>query len=364
MISFTLFRYLSWRLLSSVGGLFIAFTLLIMLIDFVENLRFAGKFADGSLLFALKITLMRSLSLTQLLSPFLFLFGTLWCFTQMSRRSELAVMRSAGVSVWSLLTPTMAVAVITGFVLIIVVDPLSADMMAQSERIKNEARGKRVSLVQFFNDGVWFRQRDGEYSTFINAKSINPEEGILGDPTIWRFGPNNKLIERIDSPEGFFRENYIELVHARLRKPEAAANIYKRTHTLPTPLSVNDLTEQVAKPETISIWKLKRFINLAEVAGLPTNKYYLRFYDLLSTPLKLLGMVLIAATFSMRPNRLGGTIPLVIFSIAAGFGVYIITAISKALGESGTVPLLMAAWTPAIAAILLALTGLLHLEEG
>ena len=75
-------------------------------------------------------------------------------------------------------------------------------------------------------------------------------------------------------------------------------------------------------------------------------------------------MVLIAAGFSMRPTRMGGALVLVVFSIATGFILYIITEIATALGEAGSVPLVVAAWSPAIIATLLAITGLLHLEDG
>jgi len=112
------------------------------------------------------------------------------------------------------------------------------------------------------------------------------------------------------------------------------------------------------------LWNLNRFIRLAEATGVPTAQYYIRFHDLISTPLKLLGMVLIAAAFSMRPSRMGGTLSLVVFAIAAGFVLYMITQISSALGESGKAPLILAAWGPALIATLLAITGLLHLEDG
>ena len=364
MISFTLFRYLAWRLIASVGGLFIAFTTLIMVIDLIENLRFAGKYANGSFVFALQITALRALSLTQVLSPFLFLFGALWCFTQLNRRSEISVMRSAGISVWSLLTPPAIVSVLSGLFLISVIDPLSANMMAQSEKMKNDIRGKRTSFVQFFNDGLWLRQRDESNAFIINAKSIDQERGIIGQPTIWRFDNQSRFVERVDAPQGTFRENQLELENASVRRPGSAFVRTELKHTIPTGLTVDDLDEQVAKPETISMWQLRRFIRLAETAGLSTNQYFLRFHDLLSTPLKLLGMVLIAATFSMRPIRQGGMLRLVLVSIGAGFFLYIATAVSTALGESGTVSLIMAAWAPAVIATLLAVTGILHLEDG
>ena len=363
-MSFTLARYIAWRLIASVGGLFIAFTALIMIIDLIENMRFAGKYANGSLLFALKITALRALSLSQVLSPFLFLFGALWCFQQLNKRSEISVMRSAGLSVWRVLAPTALTALFTGILLITVVDPVSTRMLAHSEKMKNDIRGKRTSVVKFLNDGIWLRQTLDEGALLINARSINEKDGILGAVTVFEVDAKGALSERIDAPEGYLEDSKLDMRYAKVRLPGDPLTKSHDSYKIPINLSAQDLSEQVAAPETISLWNLNRFIRLAQATGLSTRAYYLRYHDLLSTPLKLLGMVLIAAGFSMRPSRMGGALILVVFSIATGFILYIITEIATALGEAGSVPLVVAAWSPAIIATLLAITGLLHLEDG
>jgi len=357
-------RYLAWRMIASVGGLFLAFTLLIAIIDLIENLRFAGKYADGSFWFALQLTGLRALSLTQVLSPFLFLFGGLWCFTQLNRRSEIAVMRAAGLSIWRVILPGILVAGVAGVALITFVDPLAAKMMARSEILKNDIRGRPTSLVRAFEDGIWLRQSDETQTLIINARAVNQEKALLGNLTVYRLDPEGRFLERIDAPQALILEDAIRLQYPRLRSPDDYASRQLPVLDVPTTLTITDLNERVAKPETISIWNLSRFINLAEAAGLSTTRYYLRYHDLLSTPLKLLGMVLIAAVFSMRPIRMGGMLRLVLAAIAIGFFLYMATEISTALGESGTVPLAMAAWSPAIIATLLALTGVLAAEDG
>jgi lipopolysaccharide export system permease protein len=74
--------------------------------------------------------------------------------------------------------------------------------------------------------------------------------------------------------------------------------------------------------------------------------------------------VLIAAMFSLRPVRSGGALKLLLLAIGAGFLLYVISEVSEAFGESGIAPVALAAWAPAIAVTLAAITGLLHLEEG
>ena len=74
--------------------------------------------------------------------------------------------------------------------------------------------------------------------------------------------------------------------------------------------------------------------------------------------------VLVAAGFTMRHVRFGGTGRMVLFALLAGFGFYFLRNFAQALGDSGQIPILLAAWSPPVAAVMLSLGLLLHLEEG
>ena len=47
-----------------------------------------------------------------------------------------------------------------------------------------------------------------------------------------------------------------------------------------------------------------------------------------------------------------------------GFTLYFVRNFAQILGENGQIPILLAAWAPPVAAILLPLGLLLHLEDG
>ncbi len=360
----TLFRYIALRTLTGVGGIFLILAGLIMLVDLIENLRFAGKVPEGSFGLATQLTIMRLPALTQVFLPFVFLLGAIWMFNQLNKRSEVSVMRSSGLSVWRLLGPAALIAALTGLLVITVIDPLSARMMSYADALMSEKQGDESSLVKIFDDGIWLRQRDAEMQLILNAQSFDSENASLQDVTVWRFGPESVFYERIDADEAFLSRRTIELHDVRLKSIAEQNQRTSPIYAIPTALAPEDFRERVAPPETMSLWELPRFILLADAAGLPTTRYNMRFHDLSSTPLKLLAMVLIAAAFSLRPMRMGGGLRLLGLTIIAGFLLYILSEVSTALGESGVVPVAFAAWTPAIVASLAAITMLLHLEDG
>ena len=73
-------------------------------------------------------------------------------------------------------------------------------------------------------------------------------------------------------------------------------------------------------------------------SGLPAHNYRVHYHTLMARPLLLCAMVLIAAIVSLRIGRFGGSIPLILGGIAAGFVLYVSTEIAEDLGIAGIVP--------------------------
>jgi lipopolysaccharide export system permease protein len=55
---------------------------------------------------------------------------------------------------------------------------------------------------------------------------------------------------------------------------------------------------------------------------------------------------------------------MVLYALIGGFLIFFLRSFAQVLGENGQIPILVAAWSPPIAAALLALSLLLHLEDG
>jgi lipopolysaccharide export system permease protein len=114
----------------------------------------------------------------------------------------------------------------------------------------------------------------------------------------------------------------------------------------------------------VPIWQLPSYIAGLEQAGFSARAYKLWLQMELAQPLLLAAMVLIAAGFTMRHVRFGKTGVMVLYAVLSGFGIFFLRNFSQALGENGQIPVLLAAWSPPLAAVLLALSLLLHLEDG
>ncbi|MBY0420800.1 MAG: LptF/LptG family permease, partial [Parvularculaceae bacterium] len=280
----TLFAYLVRRLAVAVVVLAAGLASLVTFVELNETLRYVAKVRQGGFGFAALVSLMRAPSTLMWLAPFIFLCGAIWAFYQLNRRAELAVMRASGLSVWRIIGPAALLAAVSGLALILVVDPVASHLLASSERMKLDLRGRTASMVEFFGDGIWLRQRDGDDVLIINARQFDPAAAKIADVTLLRIDKSQRFV----AAHGLLSGRTIELYEARIRAVGQSVDMRTPVYAVTSTLSPKDLQQNIGKPESLSIWKLPQFIVLAESSGLPTLRYSIRFHDLCSTPLKLI----------------------------------------------------------------------------
>src|SRR5262249_16171021 len=131
-----------------------------------------------------------------------------------------------------------------------------------------------------------------------------------------------------------------------------------------TELTARDIRNSLASPETMSFWKLPGYIRLLEDSGFSAQRHKLYFNGLLARPFLLAALVMIAATFSLRMQRRGGTTLMIAAGVVTGFLLYFLSQTIFALGISSKIPVVLAAWTPAGLSLLIGSTLLFHLEDG
>src|SRR5438477_694943 len=141
MIAGTLSRYFGMRFLTAVLAVFAGTLALTAMIDFLELMRRTGDLKDVSGLFVAKVTFLRVPFITERVLPFAVLVGAMFCYLNLSRRLELVVARSAGISAWQFTAPAIAIAVLIGAVMTTIYNPISAFLREQSTRLEADLFG-------------------------------------------------------------------------------------------------------------------------------------------------------------------------------------------------------------------------------
>ena len=371
----TLSFYIARRFLLAALGAFAAVFVLVVVLDLVELLRSnsRGLAGFGDLL---GMALLHAPSITISAAPFTLLLAAMMAFAMLARSSELVVTRAAGISVWRLIAPALVCAAGLGLFAFAVYNPLASAFAMKFETLEQRFFDRTSSRLAVSGAGLWLRQGGEDGQTVIRAKRASSTVERLWDVSIFQFDPSDRLYRRINARTATLGDRSWRLgdvqsweLTAGAQSDRRAAMVETRATpgeemTIPTDLTVEHIQDSFAAPETIGFWKLPGFIALLDDSGFSSNRHRLHWYRLLSQPVVFVAMVLIGAAFSMRHVRFGGLGYMALGCVVAGFGYFFISDIANALGASGAVPVMLAAWAPPLSAVLLALGLLLHLEDG
>jgi len=362
-LSATLSVYLGRQVLLGIIVALFSLGAIGFVVDTVELLRRARGRPEIELDAVLVMAALHLPFLVQKLTPFAVLFGTMFTFQRLTRSHELVVARAVGVSVWQFLTPAIVVAAGLGVFMVIAFNPLAAATVAHYQKLERLLFSSSASLVAVSDGGFWLRQRTDERDLLIHARQMVRNPPVLERVTVFFYDDGVAFGGRIDAPIARLQPGHWELEDALVARPDGSRR-REPSVTIPTELSPDRIQESFAPPETMSFWALPAFIDSLEAVGFSAREHRMYWHGLLALPLLLSAMLLIATTFSLRLVRRGGTGRLIAAGVATGFVFYGLSDVVFAVGLSGRLPVVLAAWTPAGVAVLLGATTLLHLEDG
>jgi lipopolysaccharide export system permease protein len=361
MIANTLARYFAGKFVGAAIAVFMGVFILIVLVDYIEMTRKTREI-DASGWLVVQTSLYRVPQLLERLMPFCVLVAAMSCYLNLSRRLELVVARSAGVSAWQFLTPALAAALGMGVLATVIYNPLSASLQEQAAANEVALFGDYQQMLQDAH-GFWLNQATSEGQTIINASSSQRRGEVLSGLTVFRFDPNGRFSERIEAREATLENGYWLFKNVRRHSFNEPVSV-QDTWRLATSLTADQVRGNFATPESVSFWELPEYIASSENSGVSAAGYRLQYQKLLSRPFLFAAMVLLASAVSLRFFRLGGVQKMVLGGIAAGFLLYVLSKATEDLSKAELMHPITAAWLPVVVGSLTGLLALLHQEDG
>jgi lipopolysaccharide export system permease protein len=365
----TLSIYISRQFLASVLAMLLALSGLVALFDFIELLRRSASKPDATFGIVTEIAGLRLPYIAMQILPFAVLLGGILCFWRLTRSSELVVARASGISAWEFLTAPTLCAMMLGAIATVAVSPLSSVMLARAEAMDDVYLRTGGGPLALNGGQLWLRQSDRELSpqgvAIIHAHGVELRGRTLTakEVSVFRLDGADRLLARIEATRAVLRAGNWALDDARVSRPDQLPDA-PRPITLSTDLTVARVQESFASPDTLSVWALPGFIDLLDRSGFSSIRHRLHFQTLLALPLLAATMALVSAGFSMRPARRGGVARMIGSGVAAGFALFVVSKMAEEFGQSGALPVELAAWAPAAAGLMLSLALLLHMEDG
>jgi len=359
----TLQVYIAKKFLVGILGTFLLCAVLIFMIDFVELLRQSGKYGAVPAWKLAWMALLRLPAYTEFLIAFAMLTGSIGALLMLARKSELAVMRAGGMSVWQFLRPGMVVALALGVLTVVAYNPLAASSRVLAEQIFAESFGRESNLLASQSGGTWLRQDGADGQSVIGAAAAARRGLLLTGVVAFVFDPAGRFVERADAGRAELKDGFWQLTDAWITRVGRPAEKFE-TYIISTYLTPERAEDALGSIFSVSFYELPGLIEVAEKAKLSADRLRVQYELLMARPLLCVVMVLLAATVSLRSFRSGGIQTMVVTGMMGGFGFFLFAEVSRQIGMAGLAPAWVAAWLPVVLVGLLATTVLLHQEDG
>lgn len=350
-------QYMVWFLTFLLG-----LTSIIYLFEVAELMRRSADLTDATFGVVLRMGAYKLPDTIEKILPFVVLFSGMFSFWKLTKSQELIVARAAGVSAWQFLAPALIFTLLFGIINVTLINPLGASMISRYEDMEAKYL-KRGTSLELTGAGLWLRQEKDDLRYLLHADQISINPLTLRPLIVFIYNKSGTYLGRIDAPKAVLKDNAWSISGAWFNW-EYEKPYFKEQFLLETSLTLEKIQESMAKPNTISFWKLPTFIRVLKSIGLPTERHELQLQTLLAQPILLCAMVFFAAAFSLRLNRGGGVLNAMMFGILIGSLIFSLNNVVSALGTNQTLPILLSAWSIPLAALISGLATLLYLEDG
>ncbi len=312
------------------------------LIEFFEHLDLftesLAKFWLGVLYILLRVP-----SYFNLILPLAFLISVLILLIIMIRGNEIIVVRTAGISTFSLMKPLVLfslVLVVLSFALSEWVIPITSSTSEYVYRVRIK---KEQSYVVYKNDKIWLKRNN----LICNIEYFDARKDEIRGLTVLELGDNYSIRKRYDAETGVWKDGswtFHRVVERRFKNDGIES---KTVHeSLPglikEPPAVFKIVDK--DPEEMSFNELERYIDRLRRNGHDVKRYMVDLYDKLSFPFINLIMVFAAFSVGLRYAKTKNFSRGIFSGVCLGALYWLFHSVAKSLGYSEIFPPFFAAW--------------------
>ncbi|MDR0528901.1 MAG: LPS export ABC transporter permease LptG [Zoogloeaceae bacterium] len=364
-------RHIGRELVFAILLVLLALLALYAFFDTIESLKDVGRGQFGTRHAFLYVGLRLPGRIYELL-PIAVLIGALYALSDLSRHSELAVLRASGLSARALLVLLFKIAGVFALFTLL----LGEILLPPAERTAQEMRAHAIHSVvaQEFISGLWVK--DGR--SFVNIRSATPDSRLSG-LRIYQFDAENHLQYVMDAEQGeFVRTGQWRLFNvARTSLPEIPgsetesggaerreARVERQTEFLwESALSPDLISVVMVSPERMSLVSLVLYLRHLSSNQQKTERYAIAFWKKILYPAAALVMAALALPFGVTHGRAGGVSLQIFAGVMIGVLFHMLSGLFSSLGILRAWPPVLAAAAPSLLFLLAAFALLWRIER-
>ena len=332
---------------------FTAFAVLIFIGDFIEQFRKSTN-KEVPLQVIIQLSSYNFLNLTMFTLPVVSFFSSLFAFLYLIRNSELIIVASSGVPIRSILISPIILYILIGAFFVTTLNPLMSVFEDKYSELEYEYIDKVDKFASITKNGIWLKQfnANNDLSSVLFAKDIKDEGESLSDFMILEYDKNGSFQGRLDGDSAKLNLDYWEMKNVQI-SPKFSESYFEENFKYHTNIKIEDITDSLSSPLSISFWRLGRFIEFLEDLGYSAVDFKLHYYNLIFLPLFMSSMLILSASIVNTLKQNDKFLATFIISLIFIFFVYFISNLFDALGSSSQLsPLIAKGCIPVIVILL------------
>ena len=352
--AFSLSAYLTRMMAVRTAAAAAALVGLLQLIDLLE--RTSDILARGGVLQIFRYLAYRMPYMFVEVAPFAVLAGAIFTFSQLARNSELVVMRITGLSLFQIFRRTLPVALAVAALDLVVADqitPRAQQALARWWAATAPGGPPKAPEPHWFRIG----------GDVVTARSAGVDGRVLKDVSIYERDTNKTLTRRVSAREAVFSNGRWSLEDATVTDlgPARATLITVASMDWRTTLRPADASQVFSDSYQITSGDAFRALFGKAPVNKSPSQFLTRLYRTLPEGLAPIVMLLLALPTALGHTRSNRTAP-IIFGLGCGLLYLVVDGLLTAMGQTGVLPPLAAAWGAPIGFTAGAVSVLLYAE--
>lgn len=345
----TFSRYVLRSFLMQFVLFLIGFTALLQLFDLLNSSADILVDHNGKISAVFKYAALRLPDIMSFLIPFVVLMSALTTLGRMERGNEIMAFKAAGAPYFAVLwafLPAVGLVAVLHFLLADQIVPRTTQALIafdmEAERAKSPNKAKDEST--FVQDG----------NSIVEAAVIAEEGNRLSHVRVYQMDASGNIVREIYAGDVHYdvkaeKWTMNDVWTMNVSRNQATETSYSETQPWETQLTPAEFSDLVERPQAMSFGKLRDFVTSTQVGVRPTYFYETWLQKRIALPVSSILMILLAApvAHSLRRRERGLAMGVTI-GFCLGFLYFLTDGLVLALGETGAVPPLLAAWLPIV----------------
>jgi lipopolysaccharide export system permease protein len=276
-----------------------------------------------------------------LTSPIAMLLATLLAVGALSRKNELMALKGSGVSLYRILAPVIATAVLVSALNVVIGELLLPPATRHRLLIKETSINRRASDIMT-SDPIYVTTS----GTMFLARRLNSRTRTLEQVTVEEFDEENSPTTRIDAETAVWEDGSWVFYDGSLRRFTATGEevtAFERlapgyTEPLPNQLDVRKL-----EPDEMAYRELRQYITRLRASGNNPRKLSVQLQQKIAFPFVTIIMTLLGGTLAAGARRSGFALSFAA-ALTVSFFYYGLLQVGQVLGRQGILEPWLAAW--------------------